>query len=103
MKQAVSLLLSSVCLRTTDAVLISQKEKRDPRAGTLHLIHFFEKELLAKMACATTNGPSSSRPNEIATVRYLRRAVAIERRWGGDLTGHDFWASRQRGGCTNIH
>ena len=49
--------------------------------------------LLAIMACAANIGPKSSRPNASATVRYLRRAVVIERRWEGDLTGHHFWAS----------
>ena len=42
------------------------------------------------------NGPRGSRPNETGTVRYLRRAVAVERRWGADLTGHHFCSSRQR-------
>ena len=57
--------------------------------------------LLAIMACAVKNGRTSSRPNVSATVRYLRRAVAIERRWEGDLTGHHFWPSCQRS-CTII-
>ena len=61
------------------------------------------QEGLAIVACATKMRTSGSRPNEIATVRHLRRAVAIERRWEGDLTGHHFWASSQRGGCTIIH
>ena len=45
---------------------------------------------LAIMACATKTRTSGCRPNEIATVRYLRRAVAVERRAEGDLTGHHF-------------
>ena len=45
---------------------------------------------LAIMACATKTRPGSSRPNVLATVRYLRHAVAIERRAEGDLTGHHF-------------
>ena len=36
--------------------------------------------LLAIMACAAKTRTRGSRPNEMATVRYLRRAVAIERR-----------------------
>ena len=59
--------------------------------------------ILAIIACAAKNGPTSSRLNVSATVRYLRRAVAIERRWEGDLTGHHFWAIGQRGRCTIIH
>ena len=46
--------------------------------------------VLAIMVCAANIGPRSSRPNASATVRYLRRAVAIERRAEGDLTGHHF-------------
>ena len=42
------------------------------------------------------NGPRGCRPNETGTVRYLRRAVAVERRWGGDLTGHHFCSTGQR-------
>ena len=34
---------------------------------------------LAIMACAAKTRTSGCRPNEIATVRYLRRALAIER------------------------
>ena len=52
---------------------------------------------MAKVATQTTlfinsakTRPTGSQPNETATMRYLRRAVAIERRAEGDLTGHDF-------------
>ena len=53
-------------------------------------------DVLAIIACAAKNGPTSSRPNVSATVRYLRRAVAIERRAEGDLTGHHFWSNCPR-------
>ena len=48
------------------------------------------------------NGPRDSQPNETGTVRYFRRAVPIERRWGGDLTGHDFWASEVVGAAAAL-
>ena len=29
-------------------------------------------------------------------MRYLRRAVTVERRWEADLTGHHFWSNCPR-------
>merc|ERR1712087_1057947 len=57
---------------------------------------FKSKNKLAIMGRAAKNGPTSSRSNETATMRYLRRAVAIERRAEGDLTGHHFWSNCPR-------
>ena len=52
--------------------------------------------ILAKMECATKTRTRGCRPNEMSTVRYLRRAVAIERRAEADLTGHHFWSKCPR-------
>ena len=49
------------------------------------------------------NGPRGSRPNETGTVRYLRRAVAVERRWGGDLTGLQSSLSCPRSGHSSVN
>ena len=45
-----------------------------------YLRGFLKDAILAIMACAMKTRTSGARPNEIATVRYLRRALAIERR-----------------------